>query len=264
MITEDVIKDNDNYNCAIGGRGISYGTVYVILKETGLPVLINKHEFNPDIHLRYLKSEETKIKIGKSNKGKIRTLVVREKISKSLLGRKNTPEVKLKKKKTKEHKRKLSISNTGKRASEFTKQKMSKSRLGLPKSEEYKKKIGDAQRGIPRKPWTSERRQKTKETRLNNPQKHSDATRKMMKIRNVEVNLRNLREELKNPSKISNVKKTASGFMILFVADSKRFTTHITVDEYNDDKKFINIKIGIIREVIQYNLNKLTLLQQED
>lgn len=96
-------------------------------------------------------TEETKIKIGKGNKGKLlgksHTKDHNNKISEASIG----------KKLTQESRDKISKANTGKTHSEASKQKMSDSHMGVCHAEETKQKISKSSKG---KILTAETKQK--------------------------------------------------------------------------------------------------------
>ena len=96
-------------------------------------------------------SEEAKKKIGDASKGRVHivTQEIKNKISKSKIGIKQSEET---------IKKKIKAS-LGKKRTEETKLKMSKAQQGRIVSEETKKKIGDGHRG---KPWSEARRQAQK------------------------------------------------------------------------------------------------------
>jgi group I intron endonuclease len=83
-------------------------------------------------------SQDTKNKIGNSNRGKKRTPEQKIKMSKASKGRIISEE----------HKQKLRILSTGRKASQETREKMSKSRIGIIFSEEQKRKISEHKKGI--------------------------------------------------------------------------------------------------------------------
>ena len=82
-------------------------------------------------------SEQTKLKIGKSNTGKIRSKKIREKLS---IIHKQIPI-------PKETREKMSETRKGKHLSEETRQKISIALIGKHPSEETRKKISESQRG---------------------------------------------------------------------------------------------------------------------
>jgi site-specific DNA-cytosine methylase len=102
-------------------------------KDLGLGSLINMTN-GGDGASGWIRSEETKNKISKSNKGKKRSEEIRNKFSESFKGRVLTEENKLK----------ISESMKGKKRSDETKYKMSESKKGKTHSEESRRKISES------------------------------------------------------------------------------------------------------------------------
>ena len=99
-------------------------------------------------HINKTLSEDTKIKIGKANKGHRHTPETKAKMSKSRMGHEVSEDTRRKisdaergKTVSEEVRRRLSEVNTGKTLSVETKNKISQSTKGKPKSEEHKKHI---------------------------------------------------------------------------------------------------------------------------
>jgi len=99
-------------------------------------------------------SEQTKIKISESNKGKVRSKKVREAMSVRLKGTTLSEDVRLKMvksrtglKRSEETKLKMSKSRKGKRLSDETRLKMSESKKGRKLSDETRRKMSESQRG---------------------------------------------------------------------------------------------------------------------
>lgn len=113
-------------------------------------------------------TEETKRKISKINKGRIRSEEHKRKVSEAQKGKPKSEETRRKisesamgKPKSEETRRKLSEANKGKKLSEETISKMLASRKGFKHSEESIEKMRTAQLG---KKHTEERRQKNSES----------------------------------------------------------------------------------------------------
>lgn len=121
---------------------------YDVLGLNGLNCKLTKTADKSGSH-----SEETKRKIGESNKGKIRTDAHKQKYSDAKKGKNLTElhkesirESLVGKPKTEEHKKKMSERMIGSKLSEEAKRKISEAHKGRKLSEEHKRKIAEAKR----------------------------------------------------------------------------------------------------------------------
>ena len=121
-------------------------TYYISLHNTTDDLRGYNHESGG--HVNKALSEETKIKIGRANKGHRHTSETKVKMSKSRMRHEVSEETRRKISETErgktvseEVKRRLSEVNTGKVLSEETKNKISQSTKGKPKSEEHRRRI---------------------------------------------------------------------------------------------------------------------------
>jgi len=118
---------------------------FSIIEECSIDDLLEREQLYIDLFDSYNKGYNSAPKAG-NTLGYSPTQETRDKISKAMKGEKNP--------------------FYGKKHSEESLKKMSKSHSGVKLSEEHKKKIGDAQRGIPVKPFTEEHKLNISKSRI--------------------------------------------------------------------------------------------------
>lgn len=155
------------YNVAKGGNVFPTFQDFDLEKQMEIRKKISESRKGNKNWLGKHHTEETKLKISESHKGKKLTDKHKEKDRLSQIGRKHTEETK----------KKISENNKGKhKLTDAHKEKLRQSNLGKHISEEHRKKISDSNKG---RMFSDETRKKLSESAKNRPM-ISDETRKKM------------------------------------------------------------------------------------